>query len=185
MMQLQRVLRVSHHNFRRTHICGVMLERVVALNAPHKVFVCLLIVSGLGIILAQIALAYVHKVEVNHGVDLFLLEYTSDLIDITFFQGKAYAYRVAVIYRHVVVYAAEEGFCLVEIPVCLCHVAEIEIYVGHVYLAQIHLVALLHAALLKQFLEPKEYGQGRRIVFSVIVIVAVVVKEVELQVERH
>ena len=185
VVQLQRVLRVAHHYFRCAHVHYVVLERVVACVAFRQVVVRTLVVALPHVVLAQVAVAYVGHVEVHRGRYPLVGQYAAYCCGVAGLQRERDHDCMAVVQCRLVAYLVEEGVDFVHQPPCLLLLSEVHFHVGHVYLAYVHLVAVVHSVRLEKLLHSRKHGFRATVVARIVVVIAVVRKEVQLHVERH
>ena len=180
---MQGVLLIAHHDFGGAHVRYV--QRVVALHAPVQVLVGRLVVAALHVVFAQVTLPYVHDVEVYRRIGVAAVEQPPHCGRVALLQRKPHADGVGVVYGRLVAELREERLGRFKRLARQVILPEVQVEVGHVHQAQVHVVTVVHAVVLNQLLHALKNGQRRLVVARIIIVVAVICQEVELHVQRH
>ena len=186
MVQLQRVLRKTVHNFRSAHIGPFMLQRVVFLHVLTQILVGHPIIACGQIIFAQILVAYLSQAEGHLALGIrpqqasLVAQCARHSRHIAFLHILSNMNGVAIIHRRHIMVGHQERLTLCQILLRQGNAVEVEVHIGHVELTEIHVEAILLTVLYKQPFQLQELAKRLRIVFLVIVETAIVVQVISL-----
>ena len=113
-----------------------------------------------------------------------VFDYLRNHFRVSLSDGHSYTYRPCIIHAHPYLVVGKETFGFFYVCLCIVHAAHVQIYVGQIDFACIHVDSIVVVFRKKAF-HAQKHLQGIVIVAEKIVVVAEVVEIVSLHVYRH